>query len=379
MKNVVRFLAVVLALAVVFPAAGDVPDFITYSGRLTDGAGGGQSLVLDLTLALHDEPWAGEVLWQQDYPKVTVVDGYFTVMLDEGVLPVEGTSVAVRDVILAQDVLWVSVSVEGGPELEPRTAIGSTPFAVRAGSAGSLGWNSQESKAVVSVSGGAVGIGISNTTAALHVKGEVKSEVDGTEYFMVPKGAIIMWSGGVDQVPPGWALCDGTNETPDLRDRFIVAAGGAYPVEDTGGAAAHKLTVDEMPGHTHAQNGHNHTQNSHNHGQNAHGHSATTGHQSKGHTHKANQTMGSVGHNKLGDQQMSAGPGTDFWNHKHYSTTSGISANHSHAVTVSNKTATNKAVTATNKTATATNKNTGGGSAHENRPPYFALAFIMRL
>lgn len=39
---------------------------------------------------------------------------------------------------------------------------------------------------------------------------------------LMPKGAIVMWSGATTAIPNGWALCDGTNKTPDLRGRFIV-------------------------------------------------------------------------------------------------------------------------------------------------------------
>ena len=379
MKHAARFLVTTLVLSVSCPAAGEVPDFLTYSGRLTDGTGVGQSLVLDLTLALHTDPFEGEALWQQEYPAMTVVDGYFTVVLNEGVQPGEETPVAVRDVILAHDALWMSVAVEGNPALEPRTAIGSTPYAVRSDNAASLGWSAPESKPVVSVVQGAIGIGTPNPEAALHVEGDVKSVVDGRQFFMVPAGGIIMWSGAIDQIPDGWALCDGTNGTPDLRDRFIVGAGSAYSVADAGGAASHELTVDEMPSHTHTQDAHNHVQNAHTHGQNAHGHAASTGKQSASHTHKANQTMGWVGNNTLGEQKMSSGDAVAFWSHKHYSTTSGVNGDHTHAVTGNNATATNKTATATNKSATATNQDAGGGASHENRPPYYGLAFIMRL
>ncbi|MBX5464306.1 MAG: hypothetical protein IRZ26_01980 [Clostridia bacterium] len=79
---------------------------------------------------------------------------------------------------------------------------------------------------------------------------------------VVPRGVIVMWSGAVNAIPAGWALCDGTNGTPDLRDRFIVGAGASYAVGTTGGAAqvtpsgsitvqGHALTVDEMPTHSH--------------------------------------------------------------------------------------------------------------------------------
>jgi hypothetical protein len=37
-----------------------------------------------------------------------------------------------------------------------------------------------------------------------------------------------MWSGSTANIPAGWSLCDGTNGTPDLVDRFVVAAGGSY-------------------------------------------------------------------------------------------------------------------------------------------------------
>ena len=52
-----------------------------------------------------------------------------------------------------------------------------------------------------------------------------------------PAGGIIIWSGAIGAVPSGWYLCDGTNGTPDLRNRFIVGAGSTYSVGATGGAA----------------------------------------------------------------------------------------------------------------------------------------------
>ena len=49
-------------------------------------------------------------------------------------------------------------------------------------------------------------------------------------------GMIIIWSGAVGSVPTGWQICDGTNGTPDLRDRFVAGAGDSYAVDATGGA-----------------------------------------------------------------------------------------------------------------------------------------------
>jgi hypothetical protein len=40
----------------------------------------------------------------------------------------------------------------------------------------------------------------------------------------VPAGLIAMWHGSISSIPAGWSLCDGSNGTPDLRDRFIVGA-----------------------------------------------------------------------------------------------------------------------------------------------------------
>lgn len=86
------------------------------------------------------------------------------------------------------------------------------------------------------------------------------------------KGIIVMWSGSIATIPVGWALCDGTNGTPDLRSKFVVGASSPntpyaqsataspnYPglwlaprgVGDQGGEENHLLTINEMPSHAH--------------------------------------------------------------------------------------------------------------------------------
>ena len=51
----------------------------------------------------------------------------------------------------------------------------------------------------------------------------------------VPSGGIIAWSGAIGAIPAGYVICNGSNGTPDLRDRFIVGAGNTYSVGNTGG------------------------------------------------------------------------------------------------------------------------------------------------
>ena len=64
------------------------------------------------------------------------------------------------------------------------------------------------------------------------------------------KGMIILWSGSIASIPSGWALCDGTNGTPNLENSFVVGAGDTYVVAATGGAANH--THDgTTAGHSH--------------------------------------------------------------------------------------------------------------------------------
>jgi len=67
-------------------------------------------------------------------------------------------------------------------------------------------------------------------------------EVDTTDQHMLkgygttPIGGIIMWSGAIDSIPDGWALCDGKihngKQTPDLRGRFIVGYSYNYQNEN---------------------------------------------------------------------------------------------------------------------------------------------------
>jgi len=62
-------------------------------------------------------------------------------------------------------------------------------------------------------------------------------------------GIIVLWSGSIGSIPSGWVICDGTNGTPDLRDRFVIGAGSTYNPDDVGGADTVNIA------HTHSADG----------------------------------------------------------------------------------------------------------------------------
>lgn len=143
--------------------------------------------------------------------------------------------------------------------------------------------------------------------------------------FPFPSGGIIMWSGLITAIPDGWLLCDGLNGTPNLVDRFIVGAGGAY-IEGATGGSADAVNVE----HTHTAS------------------TNTTG----SHTHTIN--LGEGG----GWSYPSGGVAQRSLNSTTQTTDASNSAgDHSHTVTVDSS---------------------GESGVNKNLPPYFALAYIMK-
>lgn len=74
-------------------------------------------------------------------------------------------------------------------------------------------------------------------------------------------GSIVGWYGTEDTIPEGWHICDGEDGTYDLRGKFMLGAdlrkdaeGNAiHPIGETGGSEEVKLTVEQMPAHTHVE------------------------------------------------------------------------------------------------------------------------------
>lgn len=67
----------------------------------------------------------------------------------------------------------------------------------------------------------------------------------------IPKGTILPWYGKSSDIPDGFALCDGTKGTPDLRNRFLVGAGSNYALGDMGGEDLVTLTGTQIGNHYH--------------------------------------------------------------------------------------------------------------------------------
>lgn len=131
----------------------------------------------------------------------------------------------------------------------------------------------------------------------------------------LPSGLIAIWKGSTSTIPDGWVLCDGQNGTPDLRDKFVLGTGNLYAVGSTGGERTHTLTVSEMPSHNHSS------------------------------------SESSI---RIPLNDRSGGSGAIFGEKARYSA-NGIDIDVSVNIGY-----------------------TGGGSAHNNMPPYYVLCYIMK-
>jgi hypothetical protein len=67
--------------------------------------------------------------------------------------------------------------------------------------------------------------------------------------YRFPVGMIAYWSGSIATIPAAYRLCNGSNGTPNLMDRFVVGAGSAYTVGSAGGSLS--ASTGASGGHTH--------------------------------------------------------------------------------------------------------------------------------
>lgn len=191
----------------------------------------------------------------------------------------------------------------------------------------------------------------------------------------VPTGAILLWSGATTSVPSGWALCNGQTvaktdgsgnvTTPDLTNKFVVCAGTTYAVGATGGASSNTptitltnqavtLTSNQIPAHTHVATvsdpGHNHTLND------------------PGHTHSYDRS-----------QSGTIANGTVFTSAE-TGKTSTVTSNQTTGISINNRVT---GITVSNDTVGGSgshiHNNTAASSVVPTLPPYFALAYIMKL
>jgi hypothetical protein len=114
------------------------------------------------------------------------------------------------------------------------------------------------------------------------------TSIGSPSFMLTPVNSIVMFDGDVGLLPSNWAVCDGTRGTPNLRDKFVVGAGGRWPLGTTGGtanavsvnhnhAATSTFIGNALGGHSHGVNDpthhHNVQDNGHAHGVNDPGHS----------------------------------------------------------------------------------------------------------
>ena len=103
---------------------------------------------------------------------------------------------------------------------------------------GSVELNYDNSKKFETTSSGAT---VTGTCTATSFSGD-GSNLTGISAFV--SGMIMLWSGAQNAIPSGWVLCNGSNSTPDLRDRFVVGAGNNYSVGANGGSVTATDTVN---------------------------------------------------------------------------------------------------------------------------------------
>lgn len=80
----------------------------------------------------------------------------------------------------------------------------------------------------------------------MDAKAVTVSVTPGLQERLIPSNTIMAWNGTAANIPAGWVLCNGQNGAPDLRDRFILGAGGQEQPGASGAGDPHTHTVSAL-------------------------------------------------------------------------------------------------------------------------------------
>lgn len=203
-------------------------------------------------------------------------DGNFTVSLDGGTDP-DGNALAFFEAVSAHTAtsLYLGITVgKGTAELSPRQELVSVPYAAHADlvEGGAQTFTAEKTVSVGKAFTVTGKVKLEQlTSAAAELRGDCTVHgtataggliASGENTFMgdvsagtvagrgaIPVGGIIPFFG--ETIPSGWALCDGTNGTPDLTDAFVLGARPEMAAGASGGAASVTLSEKNLPPHTH--------------------------------------------------------------------------------------------------------------------------------
>jgi hypothetical protein len=265
------------------------------------------------------------------------------------------------------DHLWGPQVFDGtvGPGKSPRVPVVDGRFNVVLGPSDTAGRSLLDAIQLASTTGGSAFLEVSSPDVGDTVpkaRGPRQRLLNTVYAFQAFNGAhpgtIIMWNRGF--VPPGWAVCDGTNGTPDLRGRFIKGATGIGPAFYAAGGAS-----------------------VHGHGTAAHSHSQT-------HTHGIAHTHTQSAHSHSADPPSTSTSTYDPPNINNETTNGAVSRpvakTHSHTVDVASHTSgttgytTNSPAVNSGSASSSTTGSTSQGSGTGNHePPHLTLMFLMKL
>ena len=222
MKTIKKAMAmVVLAVAAMAVQTAMAASAFTYQGRVTDINGTALTGNHTVEFRLYTEATGGTPLWGRARNVLLDDKGLFnTAISDEGNSLIENSTVSLAQVLANNSnvTLYLGLTVRGSSgEISPRQALLAAPYAIHASDALAASGDfavegTTRLRGALEVSGSVTMNGISAQTASLN--GDISSAGTVTAaqfvgYGVVPLRSILMWSGSATDVPDGWALCNG--------------------------------------------------------------------------------------------------------------------------------------------------------------------------